>query len=108
MIDPSLLVAFDAKSRELGDRELCEENLYEFLKRSWKYIDPAPFIGGWHLEAIAEHLQAVTDGHIRRLIINVPPRTSKSSLISVAYPAWIWAQSHRGPLSGPHVQFLSA
>lgn len=108
MIDPNLLAAFDAKSRELGDRELCEESLYEFLKRAWKYIDPAPFVGGWHLEAIAEHLQAVTDGHIRRLIVNVPPRSSKSSIVSVAWPAWTWAQSNIGPCSGPQVQFLSA
>lgn len=107
-ISAQLLVDFDAKSREIGDRELCEESLYEFLKRAWRYIDPAPFIGGWHLEAIAEHLQLVTDGHIRRLCINVPPRSSKSSLVSVAWPAFTWAQSMQGPCSGPHVQFLSA
>lgn len=107
-ISPALLISASAKFQELTERETCEENLYAFLKAGWKYIDPAPFIGGWHLEAIAEHLQAVTDGHIKRLAINVPPRTSKSSLISVAYPAWIWAQSRIGPLSGPQVQFLSA
>src|SRR5262249_18985471 len=45
--------------------------------------------------------------HIQRLVINVPPRTSKSSVCSVAWPAWTWAQSRKGPLSGPQVQFLS-
>lgn len=107
-VSASLCVSALAKSVENTERTLCEDSLYEFLKRGWKYIDPAPFIGGWHLEAIAEHLQAVTDGHIRRLIINVPPRTSKSSLCSVAWPAWTWAQSRIGPCSGPQVQFLSA
>lgn len=97
-----------ARFREIEDRELCETSLLEFLKRGWQFIDPAPFIPGWHLEAIAEHLQAVTDGSIRRLIINVPPRTSKSSLCSVAWPAWTWAQTELGPCSGPQVQFLSA
>lgn len=96
------------KFQELRVREHCEESLLEFLKNGWKYIDPAPFVGGWHLEAIAEHLQAVTDGHIRRLVINVPPRTSKSTVCSVAWPAWTWAQGQNGPLSGPQVQFLSS
>ena len=107
-LNPQLLVNAQAKFQEITEREQCEESLYAFLKKGWKYIDPAPFVGGWHLEAIAEHLQAVTDGQIRRLIINVPPRTSKSSLCSVAWPAWTWAQSRIGPCSGPHVQFLFA
>jgi predicted phage terminase large subunit-like protein len=90
------------------DRIDCEESLGAFLRGGWRYIDPSPYIHGWHLDAIAEHLEAVTDGQIRRLIINVPPRHSKSSLVSVAWPAWTWAQERIGPLSGPQVQFLSA
>jgi len=103
-----LLAAAAKKYRELAEREQCEDDLYKFLQAGWKYIDPAPFVGGWHLEAIAEHLEAVTRGQIKRLLINVPPRSSKSSLCSVAWPAWTWAQSVQGPCSGPHVQFLSA
>jgi phage terminase large subunit-like protein len=106
-ISAALATSAIAKYGEVTEREKCEESLYEFLKRGWKYIDPAAFVPGWHLEAIAEHLQAVTDGQIRRLIINVPPRSSKSTLTSVAWPAWTWAQSHISPCSGPHVQFLS-
>lgn len=94
--------------RLLEEREKQEENLTEFVRGGWRYIDPSPYVHGWHLEAIADHLQAVTDGEIRRLLINVPPRTSKSSMVSVGWPAWTWAQSGDGPLSGPHVQFLFA
>ena len=90
------------------DRVECEESLYDFLMSGWQYIDPAPFTPGWVLEAVAEHLQAVCDGEIRRLLINIPPRCSKSSLTSVAFPAWVWAQRHRSPTSGPGVQFLHA
>ena len=103
----SALAAAKKRFLELAEREECEESLMRFLERGWQYIDPAPFQPGWHLEAIAEHLQAVTDGQIRRLLITVPPRTSKSTLCSVAWPAWTWAQSHIGPISGPQVQFLS-
>ena len=93
---------------EALERQNYEENLSEFVEGAWKYIDPNPYVWGWHLDAIAEHLAAVVRGDIRRLIINVPPRTSKSSMVSVSFPAWVWAQSKKGPLSGPQVQFLFA
>lgn len=90
------------------DRIDCEESLSLFLQGGWKFIDPAPCVWGWHLDAIAEHLEAVIAGQIPRLLINVPPRSSKSSLISIALPAYIWAQRKIGPLSGPQVQILCA
>jgi len=92
------------------DRSDCEDSLYKFLKGSWRYIDASPFTDGWPIEAVAEHLQAVADGDIKRLIINIPPRCAKSSLTSVAFPAWVWAQPRQwdSPTSGPGVQFLHA
>lgn len=90
------------------DRAEFEESLYEFLKAAWPYMDPGKWIDGWHLDAICEHLQAVVDGQIRRLIINLPPRHGKSLLLSVAFPAWTWAQPLRSPTSGPGVPFLYA
>lgn len=101
LIDPSL------ELEEL-ERYECEESLYHFLTRAWKYIDPSPFVHGWPIEAVAEHLQAVCDGDIRRLLINIPPRCSKSTITSVCFPAWVWAQRHLSHTSGPGVQFLSA
>jgi predicted phage terminase large subunit-like protein len=95
------------------DRVECEESLLHFLRGAWRWITPQQFVYGWHLEAIAEHLEAVTRGEILRLVINIPPRMTKSSLVSVAWPAWVWAQrpelvgaGHR-PLAGPKVQFLT-
>jgi len=90
------------------DRADCEESLYQFVRHGWKYIDPAPFAPGWHLEAISEHLEAVVSGQIKRLVINVPPRHCKSILTSVAFPAWTWAQQQRTHTSGPGVPFLFA
>jgi predicted phage terminase large subunit-like protein len=92
------------------DRADCEESLYEFLRNSWRYIDSAAFTDGWPIEAVAEHLEAVAYGQIRRLIINIPPRCAKSSLTSVAFPAWVWAQPPKlwTPTAGPGVQFLHA
>ena len=93
--------------RELS-RQICENSLYEFLRRAWQWVDPSPFADGWPIEAVAEHLEAVCDGDIKRLIVNIPPRFGKSTICSVAFPAWIWAQRFKSPTSGPGVQFLTA
>lgn len=93
--------------REL-ERWDCEESLAHFLKVFWKYIDPAPFKDGWVIDALCEHLQAIVDGEIRHTIFNIPPRSLKSSLGSVAFPAWVWAQRYRSHTSGPGVKFLYA
>jgi len=47
------------------------------------------FLTNWRLGVIAEKLAAVRQGHIRRLVINLPPRHLKSLLASVAFPAWV-------------------
>jgi predicted phage terminase large subunit-like protein len=90
------------------DRVDCEESMYEFLRHGWRYMDPSPFAEGWHLQAICEHLEAVVYGDIKRLVINVPPRSGKSLITSVAFPAWTWAQQHRSHTCGPGVPFLYA
>lgn len=109
MNDLDLLANLDLE-RQLHalDRVDCEESLYLFLTNAWKYIDASPWRDGWPIEAVAEHLQAVVDGDIKRLIINIPPRHGKSTITSVAFPAWTWAQPERSPTSGPGVQFLMA
>jgi len=56
---------------------------------------------GWHLDAIADHLEAVHRGQIKKLIINIPPRSLKSTLASVCFPAWEWLQD-------PTRQFLTS
>lgn len=54
-------------------------------------LEPArPLVWGWHIDAIAEHLQAITEGRIRNLLINLPPRHMKSLTVSVFWPIWEW------------------
>ena len=78
-------------AKELVRREQARLSLYEFAKQAWPVLEGGrQFVDGWHLKAIAEHLQAVIEGQIRNLIINVPPRSMKSLLTSVCLPAWTW------------------
>ena len=90
------------------DRADFEDDLMMFFRAAWRNIDSAEWAEGRAVQAVAEHLEAVVDGQIKRLIINIPPRHSKSSLVSVAFPAWVWAQSTRSAVSGPGVPILTA
>ena len=58
-------------------------------------------IDGLPIRAICLHLQAVTEGRIRNLIINVPPGHAKSLLTAVFWPAWVW-------IDHPEARFLFA
>lgn len=73
------------------DRELCKRSLVEYGKLAWPIIEPGQrYVHGWHIDAIAEHLQAATFGQIRNLIINIPPRHMKSLLVAVLWFTWVW------------------
>jgi hypothetical protein len=73
------------------EQEQASRSLREFVRQAWAVIEPStPFVPGWHIDAIVEHLEAVTLGQIRKLLINVPPRHMKSLLVSVLWPAWEW------------------
>lgn len=72
-------------------RELASRSLARFVKMAWKVVEPSDELRwGWSLDAICEHLEAVTDGQITRLLMNVPPGCMKSLLTGVFWPAWEW------------------
>ena len=73
--------------------EKCRRSLAEFVRAAWPIVEPSPMVNGWHVDAICSHLEAVTRGEIRRLLICIPPRHGKSLLVSVLWPAWIWTHT---------------
>lgn len=77
--------------------------LLSFVRYFWHILEPGTkFRDGWALEAICEHLEAVTFGEITKLLINVPPGFMKSLLTDVFWPAWEW-----GPMQMPHVRYVA-
>src|ERR1039458_2289652 len=73
------------------EAEKARRQFYEFVRQAWRVLEQeTPFVDGMHVHAICEHLQAVSEGRIRNLIINVPPGHGKSLLIDVFWPAWVW------------------
>lgn len=81
-----------------------EDSLINFSEVVWPIIEPGrPFVRGWAIEAICEHLEAVTRGDIRKLLINVPPGLMKSLSTNVLWPAWEW-----GPQNRPDLRYIGA
>lgn len=85
------------------ERELCRRSFAEFIRRAWPHIIPDRLQFNWHIEAVAQHLEAVSRGEITRLLVNIPPGTSKSTIIGVMYPAWLW-----GPGGQPGHRYIGA
>lgn len=70
---------------------LCAADLGTFIREAWPIVEPAqPFVSSWHIDTVAEHLMAVSAGELPRLIINQPPRTTKSLTCAVLWPSWEW------------------
>lgn len=97
--DPALM-------KKIIEQRWAELRLIEFFRLAWPQFDPALLKLNWHHECVSEHLEAVSRGEIKRLLINVPPRATKTSLTSVCFPAWVWIQRNISFLSGPQVRFL--
>lgn len=80
------------------DRELVRQGgLRQFAECAWDQVESDRFVGGWHLDEISDHLEAVSAGHIRQLVINVPPGMSKSLWACVFWPVWEWITTPRTP-----------
>jgi predicted phage terminase large subunit-like protein len=70
--------------------ERARRSLRTFIEQAWPLVDSSPLVWGWHIDALAEHLEAVTRGDIRNLLITIPPRHGKSLEVSVFWPCWEW------------------
>jgi len=69
------------------------ERLAGYIPLAWNVIEPATeFLSNWHIDLMAEYLEACYSREITRLIINVPPRYMKSIAVTVAFPTWAWTK----------------
>src|SRR5690606_8845251 len=80
--------ARDAEERGDEIRAECE-SLAGFIRWGWPILEPGTrYVHNWHIDAVAEHLEAITRGDLQNLAINIPPGHMKSLLVSVFFPAW--------------------
>jgi len=72
-----------AKLEELKQRELSQQRFMKFVEKVWP-----SFIGGKHHSRMAAAFERVARGESKRVIINMPPRHTKSEFASYLLPAW--------------------
>jgi predicted phage terminase large subunit-like protein len=81
------------KERRRRVAERCRDSFAEFVRESWHVVEPeTPLIWNWHIDAVADHLQALYEGRFLKLLINIPPGTAKSIIFAVLWPAWVWTK----------------
>ncbi|CAB3916264.1 hypothetical protein LMG1861_05100 [Achromobacter piechaudii] len=62
---------------------MCEQDHLFFSRYFFKHRQAIKSRVNWHHELIAEKVQAVIDGRIKNLVINVPPGSSKTELVAI-------------------------
>lgn len=95
----------------------CRKDFFYFLKTFWDIIIKEEPVYNWHIPLLCQGLQALSMSIIERkpkpydLLINIPPGTTKSTIVTVMWPAWLWTQdpsiriisnSYSGDLSLDH------
>ena len=87
---------------DLAEQQESARDFKSFALAAWEVLEPAQeFHWNWHLDYVGEHLQLVRLGKLTRLVINIPPQSTKSRLVTVFFPAWWWS-------TDPSRRFLSA
>jgi predicted phage terminase large subunit-like protein len=101
--DLRVLEASLVKLEKLKDRELCQEKFIKFVERVWP-----TFISGAHHKRMAEAFERVANGTCKRLIINMPPRHTKSEFASYLLPAWFLGKfPHKKVIQTSHTAELA-
>lgn len=71
-------------------RAFLREDLSTFSEKVFGTLEPGtPYQHNWHIDHLCWQLMRVARGEVRRLIINVPPRSMKSITVSVGFTAWV-------------------
>ncbi len=88
------------KESECLHRLKMELSFHEFVKGAWHVIEGnRQFIDGWHIQGLCEHLEALHRLEIRKLLVNLSPRSCKSTIIAVMFQPWTWIHQ-------PELQYL--
>lgn len=79
-------------------QSICRESFYQFVREFWEVIIPEDPVWNWHIKYLCDELQEVAERVFRGeeklhdVIINIPPGTTKSTICSIMWPAWIWTR----------------
>lgn len=84
--DPTELLRYSVSI----ERALSEKSFYEFFKLAWHVIEPRPYADSWHIKLVCDTAQRVVTFQEEETVYCLPPGVSKSTILMVALPAWVW------------------
>lgn len=100
-----------ARANAVARAEQSRRSLHTFIRAAWPIVEPRhEFVDNWHIREVCRELEAIARGEFPLapdgapadgVVINVPPGTSKTLVVSVNWPSWVWA-------SDPARRFLVA
>lgn len=85
-------------NHEMALAEMCRRSFFKFVQEFWGEVIRETPIYNWHIEYLCDEMQHLNSFVERRepkpydLIINIPPGTTKSTIVSQMYNAWIWTR----------------
>lgn len=80
----------DPETRLAIKAQALRQSFETFVREAWKHATGFDYVHGRHVDVLVSHLEAVASGKVSRLLINIPPSCSKSKIVSVLWPAWLW------------------
>lgn len=86
-------------------RSICKQSFYFFIQEFWSVVVQADPIWNWHIKVLADELQKIAERVFKGEeslydeVINIPPGTTKSTIVTVMFPAWVWTRMS-------HAQFI--
>ncbi len=99
------LNAYSVNERDLVIMN-CRDSFFCFMKEFWATVDAATPVWNWHIEYICNEMQELAErvfrGEISQydLLVNIAPGTTKSLIISVMFPAWVWTRMPEAQIIG--------
>jgi len=85
-------------SKMLLQKSILQDSFFEFLQYFWDTVVPEDPVWNWHIEYLCDEMQKVAElvfnwePKKHNLVINVPPGSTKSTICSVMFPAWVWGR----------------
>ncbi len=87
------LAELERRRHQVDATELTE-SLRLFVNEAWNVLLPSKTMkSNWHIDAICDHLEAVTRGDILRLQVWIPRAMMKSLCVSSFWPVWEWTKN---------------
>jgi predicted phage terminase large subunit-like protein len=85
---------------------ICKRSFYDFVLEFWNVLEPTPFQNNWHVKYLCDELQVIMGRvflglpKLYDLIINISPGSTKTTIVSIMLPSWVWTRMPNAAIIG--------